>query len=121
MKRRFRYDRATDSVVEVGKAPARGGNDWKKLSCESMGYDGTLENAYHIDRMLGAPYVDYEKVDEDAYNPVFHDKSTYNRWLKAHGMVNRTSGKGGHSVGVRMIQQAIERMKSLDTPSALEQ
>ena len=105
MARRFRYDPATDSVVEVGKSAARIG-DWKELHCETMAWDGNIEDAKRIDRELNAPQVDYDKTG----CPVFKDKSTYNRWLKAHGMVNKTSGKHSAVTG-DMVQRAIERAR----------
>lgn len=110
MKRRFRYNPATDSVEEVGSKP-RSTNDWKQLSCEAMGYDGSLEDAKRLDREYGAPEVDYVRVGPNSYNPVFNDRSTYNRWLKAHGKVNKTSGKSGaNPIDGQMLQRATARI-----------
>lgn len=112
MARRFRYNPATDKVEEVGIEP-RGTNDWKQLSCEAMGFDGTLEDAQRIDRECGAPYVDYQRVGPEAYNPVFNDKGTYQKYLKAHGMVNKTSGKSGASpLNSELLKRAMERIKA---------
>ena len=112
MARRFRYNPATDQVEEV-RIQSRGTNDWKQLSCEAMGFDGTLADAQLIDREVGAPYVDYQRVGPEAYNPVFNDKGPYQKYLKAHGMVNRTSGKSGVSVlGTELLRRAIDRAKT---------
>lgn len=102
---RWRYDPELDEVVEVGKAPARQG--WKTLVCESMGVDGnTIEEAQQMDQLLGAPHVEY---DAETKSPIFHDNDTYNAYLKAHGMVNRTSGKGNHALTPAMLKRLQER------------
>jgi len=80
---------------------------WKQLHCEAMAFDGSIEDAKRIDAQLGAPSVDY-----DARGcPVFNDRSTYDKYLKAHGMVNKTSGK--HSVfDPRLLERIISRVRS---------
>lgn len=103
---RYRYNRLTDEVEPVG-FQTRSDADWKPLHCENMGVDGcTKEQAQALDAKLGAPYVDY---DGDM-NPVFNDKSTYDKFLKSHGYVNRTSGKGHHSLSPELLKRAIERI-----------
>lgn len=111
VKRRFRH--INGQVVEVTAAP-RGANDWKQLVSENMGWDGTLESAQAEDRAAGAPHVDYVRVGPNAYNPVFNDKRTYNRYLKAHGYFNKTSGKGNHALDGNMLARLMERMRGTD-------
>ena len=108
MSRRFRYDPATDSVVEVGK-PAAVTQDWKQLHSEAMAFDGSEQEAKRIDAMVGAPPVDYDKLGR----PVFNDRSTYDKYLKAHGYVNKTSGKCQVISGAD-LQRAMERAKTVD-------
>ena len=105
MTRRFKYDKETDSIIEVGIQP-RGTNDWKPLHCEALAFDGnTVDEAKLLDKALGAPDVNY-----DANNcPILNDKSTYNRYLKAHGYVNKTSGKGHHHLSKELLDRAIKR------------
>lgn len=109
MKRRFRH--VNGKVVEVTAAP-RGTNDWKQLVCENMGFDGTLEDAQALDRAKGAPHVEYVQVGPQAYNPVFNDKDTYDRYLKAHGYFNKTSGKGNHGIDGALLKRMMERAKN---------
>lgn len=114
MSRRFRYDPTTDSVVEVGR-PAGVANDWKPLHCETLAFDGDPEVAKGIDRQLGAPPVDYDKNN----CPVFNDRSTYNKYLKAHGYVNQTSGKGNVQLTALDLERAIARAKEIDKVPAI--
>lgn len=106
MSRRFRYDPATDSVVEVGAPAARIG-DWKELHCEAMAWDGNVEDAKRIDRELGAPEVPYDYANR----PVFKDRETYNNYLKAHGKENYTSGKVKHTLAPGELERAMERVR----------
>lgn len=107
MSRKFRYDPKTDSVVEVTTRPQVA--DWKDLHCEAMAFDGNVQDAKRIDYELGAPYVDY-----DAQNcPIFRDRQTYDKYLKAHGYVNKTSGKVS-VIDAAMLERAKERAKSVD-------
>ena len=93
MKRRYRYDPATDSVIEVGQQPPRIRPWGTPLHCESMAVEPQeLAAAKKLDRDIGAPHVEYDGNG----CPVFNDKSTYNRYLKAHGWVNRASGLSGN-------------------------
>lgn len=110
MKRRFRYNPDTDAVEEIGKAPSRGQLDWKPLHCEAMAFDGSIADAKRLDAEMGAPYVDYDAIG----SPVFNDPSTYKRWLKAHEMVNRTSGKGNHALSPSLLKRLKERMENSD-------
>ena len=72
-----------------------------------MAFDGKIEDAKAIDRSLGAPDVPY-----DANGcPVFDSKSKYNQYLRAHGMVNRTSGKGHHALTAGELERAIKRAR----------
>lgn len=124
MRRRFRYNPTTDQVEEVGTNKPRSTNDWKQLSCENMGYDGSVEDAKRLDREYGAPEVDYVQVGPNSYNPVFNDRSTYNRYLKAHGFYNKTSGKSGaNPIDGRMLTRAaariLERYKEAGTNGGL--
>lgn len=108
MARRFRYNPATDKVEEVTAQP-RGTPEWKQLHCEAMAFDGNITDAKRLDAELGAPSVDY-----DARGcPVFNDRQTYDRYLKAHGMVNKTSGKNS-VIDATMLERAMERAKSVD-------
>ena len=89
MKKRFRYNPDTDEVEEVGQPAARGQRDWKPLVCESLALDGwTSDEARQLDAKLGAPDVDYDK---ETNAPIFHDKATYDKYLKAHGYHNKSS------------------------------
>ena len=112
--RRFRYDPTTDSVVEVG-VPAAVANDWKPLHCEAMAFDGDAVVAKGIDAQLGAPYVDYDGLGR----PVFNDRSTYDKYLKAHGYVNKTSGRC-HVLSAADLEKAKERAKAVEVVGAIK-
>jgi hypothetical protein len=81
--------------------------DWKPLHCEAMAVDGcTADAARAIDAQLGAPLVNYDNNG----CPVFHDKATYDKYLKAHGKVNRTSGKGHHALTGALLERVAKRI-----------
>lgn len=104
MSRKFRYNPTTDKVEEVFQRAQVG--DWKELHCEAMAFDGNLTDAKRLDAELGAPSVDY-----DARGcPVFRDRATYDKYLKAHGYVNKTSGKCS-VIDSQMLNRAMERAK----------
>ena len=107
--RRFRYDPATDSVVEV-RVAGSATQDWKPLHCEAMAFEGSEREAQRIDSLVGAPSVSYDGLGR----PIFNDRSTYDRYLKAHGYVNKTSGKC-NVLSAADLERAKERAKTVDT------
>jgi hypothetical protein len=108
MARKFRYDPERDEVVEVPRAAPRGERDWKPLACEAMAFDGnTVQEAKALDAKLGAPDVDYDHLNR----PVFHDKQTYDRYLKAHGYYNKSSGGVGFRFAPGELERAVERVR----------
>jgi hypothetical protein len=106
MSKRYRYDPETDEVTEVGQL-TRSTADWKPLHCEAMAFDGgTIQEAKDLDARIGAPDVSY-----DGNNcPVFTSKGQYDRYLKAHGYVNKTSGKGHHHLSKELLERIARRV-----------
>lgn len=102
---RYRYDPATDEVVECRKAPARIG-DWKAVHCEALAVEPEhIQFERQLNAERGAPDVDFDVHGA----PIFKDKSTYNRYLKAHGKVNRTRGKGNHVLSAALLERMKQR------------
>ena len=112
--RRFRY--INGHVVEVTPQP-RGTNDWKTLHCENMAFDGDIKDAIALDAAVGAPAVEYDSIGA----PIFHDRATYNKYLKAHGYVNRTSGRGHATLNAAMLERAKQRAKEITNFTAIGQ
>lgn len=100
------YKSGEPLVPQQAEAPRIG--DWKELHSDMMAWDGNIEDAKRIDRELGAPYVDYDGIGR----PIFKSKETWNRWLKAHGKVNKTSGGVRHTISAADLERAIARAKS---------
>ena len=103
---KFRYNKLTDSVEPVTQSQDRLPVGWPLVS-ENMAFDGSVEDAKAIDRAVGAPEVPYD----DQGRPVIKDQSTWNKYLKAHGYVNRTSGKGHHALTPYELERAIKRAR----------
>lgn len=94
MKRRYKYNPQTDSVEEVVSS-GRTNGIVPAYHSEAMGLvtEAEVAPAKELDRKLGLGDVEY---DSDL-RPVFRSSKDYDKYLKAHQMVNRSScGKHAH-------------------------
>lgn len=93
MTRRFRYDAATDSVVEAnapGK-PRKAGAWAKPKHCEALAVEPEhVPYERQLDQEQGLGDVEYDKSGA----PVFYSQGKYDAYVKAKGYVNKTSGRG---------------------------
>ena len=93
MNRRYRYDKATDSIVEVGAIGNTEGIVAGK-AYESLGYvdESEIPGAKELDRQLGLGDVEYRDCA-----PYFTSSRDWEKYAKAHGFVNKSScGRHAH-------------------------
>lgn len=65
-----------------------------------------IKAAKEIDRGLGLGDTEYDREG----CPVFRSKGQYDKFLKAHGYVNKTSGKGHHALCPTLLKRIQERI-----------
>lgn len=93
MTRRYRYDAATDSVIEVGNPlPERKAGAWAKpKACDTLAVEPEhVQFEKQLDQEQGLGDVEYNR--EGA--PVFYSQGKYDEYVRAKGYVNKTSGRG---------------------------
>ena len=94
MTRKFRYDPATDSVVEVGSSlPPRKASAWAKpMHCEALAVEPEhIEFARQDDASKGLGDTEYDRKG----CPVFYSQSSYDRYKKSHGYYDKNAGYSG--------------------------
>ena len=104
---RYRYNPATDEVEPVVAAPIVRPPSWTKpLHCEALGCEpDEVPQWKEFDRQMGLGDVEYDS----AGCPVFNDQGTYDRYVRAHGYYNKTSGKGNQTLDPTLLKRIQER------------
>lgn len=95
MRKRYRYDKERDAVVEIGSVDdVPRANAWSKpLQCEALAVDPRhIKFQKQLDAERGLGDVEY---NQQTGAPVFHSQSRYNDYKRAYGYYDRNCGYSG--------------------------